>query len=193
MQKVSNSLVCHLSLLTALSQLEQSIRNCVGTGKFRLVSFGDWPARYQLPLEAKFANVALPDFVSANFLNVLDLHYDMGISAGHPAPAVSTIVELLRANDLEPNEDKWRAKTDGASLVRILNRMIRTFKGRSTAGGLKPDGPSSLGVNNESTEESKTELVKRDRSRSRSRDRNSEQPNGKYNFARASFQYAATH
>jgi len=47
--------------------------------------------------------------------------------------------------------------------VRILNRMIRTFKTRFDGQG--------LATNNESTEESKTEVKKRDRSRSGSRDR----------------------
>ena len=58
-------------------------------------------------------------------MNVLDLHYDQNPS-GQP---VGTIEDLLRVNELEPVPNETKAKTDGASLVRILNRMFRTYKG----------------------------------------------------------------
>ena len=38
------------------------------------------------------------------------------------------------ANELELIQSETKAKTDGASLVRIMNRMIRTFKTSKTSG-----------------------------------------------------------
>ena len=134
-----------------------------------MCSFGDWVVHYALALDAQRCGVTLPESIKSNFVNVLDLHYDQNPSGPH----VSTIEELLKANELELSENsatELKAKTDGASLVRILNRMIRTHK-------TKFDG-TGMAANNESTEESKTE-VKRDRSRSRSRD-NQESTDGKF-------------
>ena len=71
---------------------------------------------------------------------------------------MGSIEDLLRVNELEPVANETKAKADGASLVRILNRMIRTFKGQSNAS------------RTESTEESKTEETKRERSRSRGKE-----------------------
>ena len=129
----------------------------MGSGKYRVCAFGDWSIKYQLPLEALRCGTALPESISANFVNVLDLHFDMNPSGQN----VKSLEDLLRVNELEPIANEWKAKTDGASLVRIMNRMLRTFKTRF-------DG-QTMATHNESTEESKTE-VKRDRSRSRSRD-----------------------
>lgn len=120
--------------------------------------------RYQLALEAQRCSTALPESISSNFVNVLELHYEQT-----PTAHAGTIEELLKVNELEPILNEWTAKTNGASLVRILNRMIRTYKTRFEGQG--------LATNNESTEESKTE-VKRDRSRSRSRD-NQDSTDGK--------------
>lgn len=125
--------------------------------KFKVCAFGDWTMRYQLTLDALRNETALPEVLSNNFVNVLDLHYDQNGSGPH----VATIEELLKVYELEPIANEYRAKTDGASLVRVLNRMIRSFKTKFEGQG--------MATNNESTEESKTEL-KRDRSRSRSRD-----------------------
>lgn len=88
---------------------------------------------------------------------------------------MASLEDLLKVNELEPIANEWKAKTDGASLVRVLNRMLRTFKAKFDGQG--------LATNNESTEESKTE-VKRDRSRSRSRD-NQESTDGKCSFKEA--------
>ena len=98
--------------------------------KFRVCSFGDWVVRYQLALEALRCGTVLPETISANFLNVLELHYDQ-----NPASRVGTLDELLMANELEQIPSETKAKTDGASLVRILNRMIRTFKTSKIGGG----------------------------------------------------------
>ena len=136
----------------------------VGSGKYRICSFGDWVVHYALALDAQRSGVTLPETFKSNFVNVLDLHYDQNPSGPH----VATIEELLKANDLEASPTAatdLRAKTDGASLVRILNRMIRTHKTRF-------DG-QNMAANNESTEESKTE-VKRDRSRSRSQEKSTD-------------------
>jgi len=43
-------------------------------------AFGDWTVRYQLALEALRCNTPLPEAISANFVNVLDLHYDQNPS-----------------------------------------------------------------------------------------------------------------
>ena len=99
----------------------------------------------------------MPEQISANFLNVLELHYDQ-----NPTSQVSSLEELLIANELELIRSETKAKTDGASLVRILNRMIRSFKTQKAQ-------PMVLTNFNESTEESKME-VKRGRSRSRSQE-----------------------
>ena len=79
--------------------------------------------RYQLALEALKHGVDLPQPRTQNFLNVLELHYDHS-----PLVQVSTLDELLAANELELIQSETKAKTDGASLVRILNRMIRTHR-----------------------------------------------------------------
>lgn len=100
----------------------------------------------------------MPESISANFLNVLELHYDQ-----NPNSRVSTLDELLMANELELIQSETKAKTDGASLVRILNRMIRTFKTSKTGGS--GQGSMIMTNYNESTEESKME-VKRGRSHS---------------------------
>jgi len=52
----------------------------VGSGKYRVCAFGDWPVKYQLPLEALRSGTALPESISANFVNVLDLHFDQNPS-----------------------------------------------------------------------------------------------------------------
>ena len=100
-------------------------------------------------------------------MNVLGLHYDQNPSGPH----ASSIEELLKANELEPIVGESKAKTDGASLVRILNRMVRSFKTRLEGQGMA----------HESTEDSKPE-GKRERSRSRERD-NNESTDGKFNIA----------
>lgn len=113
-----------------------------------------------LPLDALRCGLTLPESLKANFLNVLELHYDQNPGGPH----ASSIEDLLRIHELEPlpnQATEMKAKLDSASLVRVLNRMIRTYKTRFDGQG--------MATNNESTEESKTE-VKRDRSRSRSRD-----------------------
>ena len=78
-------------------------------------------------------------------------------------PNASSMSELLKANELEPIQGETKAKTDGGSLVRILNRMIRAHKTRFEVQSLTTMN------NNESTEESKTD-IKQGRSRSRSRE-----------------------
>lgn len=157
--KLTNDLVKSqgVSFTEALDKLRKSVETVVGGSKYRVCSFGDWPVRYQLALEAIRCGTAVPESISANFVNVLDLHYSQNAAGPH----CSSLDELLKANELESISSEWQAKTDGASLVRILNRMIRTFKA-------KFEGQAFVN-NNESTEESKTE-VKRDRSRSRSRE-----------------------
>ena len=143
-------------------QMTTSLTNVVGSGKYRVCSFGDWPVRYALALDALRAGITLPTAITSNFSNVLELHYDQNPAGPH----VSSIPELLAVHELEPiaaQETELRAKSDGASLVRILNRMIRTFKTRYDVQGMT--------TNNESTEESKTEVKKRERSRSGSREK----------------------
>ena len=137
----------------------------VGAGKYRICAFGDWTVKYQLALEALRGGTTLPESVSSNFVNLLELHYDQ-----NPTAHCGSLEELLKLNELEPIANDTKAKTDGASIVRILNRMIRTAKTRFDGQG--------MANTNESTEESKTE-VKRDRSRSRSRD-GQESTDGKY-------------
>ena len=124
--------------------------------------------RYALALDALRLGLSVPEVITSNFTNVLELHYDQNPAGPH----ASSIEELLRVHELEPIANQaleLKAKSDGASLVRILNRMLRTVKTRFDGQG--------MAANNESTEESKTE-VKRDRSRSRSRD-NQESTDGK--------------
>lgn len=53
-----------------------SIEATIGQGKFKVVSFGDWPVRYQLVLEALRCGTALPQSIHENFINVLELHYE---------------------------------------------------------------------------------------------------------------------
>lgn len=156
-----------VTLQQAFDKFSTSLNNVVGSGKYRICSFGDWVVHYALALDAQRSGVTLPETFKSNFVNVLDLHYDQNPSGPH----VATIEELLKANDLEASPTAatdLRAKTDGASLVRILNRMIRTHKTRF-------DG-QNMAANNESTEESKTE-VKRDRSRSRSQEKSTDAAN----------------
>ena len=148
-------------------QLQTSLTNVVGSGKYRVCSFGDWVVHYALALDCQRSGAKLPESLKSNFVNILDLHYDQNPAGPHAA----NIDELLKANELELSATaatELKAKTDGASLVRILNRMIRSHLA-------KFDG---MAATNESTEESKTE-VKKDRSRSRSRDKE-ESTTGKY-------------
>ena len=148
-------------------QLQTSLTNVVGSGKYRVCSFGDWVVHYALALDCQRSGAKLPESLKSNFVNILDLHYDQNPAGPHAA----NIEELLKANELELSATaatELKAKTDGASLVRILNRMIRSHLA-------KFDG---MAATNESTEESKTE-VKKDRSRSRSRDKE-ESTTGKY-------------
>ena len=139
------------------------MNNVVGGGKFRVCCFGDWPVHYALALDAKRTGITVPSAITSNFVNILELHYDQNPAGPH----VSSITELLAVHELEPiaaQANELAAKTQGASLVRILNRMIRTFKTRFDGQG--------MATNNESTEESKIEMKRqRDRSRSRSRER----------------------
>lgn len=144
----------------------------VGGGKYRICAFGDWTVKYQLALEALRAGTTLPESVTSNFVNLLELHYDQ-----NPTAHCGSLEELLKLNELEPIANDTKAKTDGASIVRILNRMIRTAKTRFDGQG--------MANTNESTEESKTE-VKRDRSRSRSRD-GQESTDGKYQLRENDF------
>ena len=134
-----------------------SLNNTVGSGKYRVCSFGDWPVRYALALDALRAGVALPNAITSNFVNILELHYDQNPAGPH----VSSIAELLTVHELEPiaaQESELRAKSDGASLVRILNRMIRSAKTGGSGQG--------MATNNESTQDSKNDSKRRDRSRS---------------------------
>ena len=80
----------------------------MGSGKYRVCAFGDWSVKYQLPLEALRCGTALPDSISANFVNVLDLHFDMNPSGQN----VKSLEDLLRVNELEPIANEWKAKTD---------------------------------------------------------------------------------
>ena len=134
----------------------------VGQSKFRVCSFGDWVVRYQLALEAMRCGTALPEYISSNFLNVLELHYDQ-----NPSNFVSTLEELLLANELDLIKSETKAKTDGASLVRILNRMIRTYKTQKASQLLTM---STMANFNESTEESKADYKQIIRERSRSQE-----------------------
>ena len=149
--------------------MNASLTNVVGSGKFRICTLGDWPVKYQLALDALRCGLTLPaQIAGAEVANVAELHYEQC-----PGAPVATIDDLLRVNELEPitaSPSEMKAKTDGASLVRVLNRMIRSYKARFDGQG--------MALNNESTEESKTE-VKRDRSRSRERD-NQMSTDGKY-------------
>ena len=141
-----------------------------GNGKYRVCSFGDWPVRYQLALEALRVGTRLPQSINDNFINLLELHYEQ-----NPAgPIASSLEEMLVAYELNPNDAETKCKTDGASLVRILNRMIRSYKTRV-------EGHSLTVNNNESTEESKIS-IKQDRTRSRSRERQDPLIHGKYSF-----------
>mmetsp|Transcript_42306 Transcript_42306/g.55749 ORF Transcript_42306/g.55749 Transcript_42306/m.55749 type:complete len:249 (+) Transcript_42306:469-1215(+) len=135
-----------------------SVNSVVGSGKYRICSFGDWPVRYALALDALRCGTALPETLTSSFVNVVELHYDQNTAGPH----VSTIEELLRVHELEPissGDSELKAKSDGASLVRVLNRMIRTFKTRFDGQG--------MATLNESTEESKPDVKRRSRSRSR--------------------------
>ena len=84
-----------------------------------MCTFGDWPVKYQLGLDAMRNGIALPNLP---FVNMLELQYELSSQPVH------TLEELLKANHLEPTEDKTKAKTDLASIVRGLNRMIRSYK-----------------------------------------------------------------
>ena len=139
----------------------RSLTSTVGSGKYRVCSFGDWPVRYALSLDATRLGLVVPEALTNNFVNVLELHFDQNPTGPH----VSDINELLRVHELEPiasQQQELRAKSNGASLVRVLNRMIRTY--RTYAGY---SGAGYQATYNESTQESKVEF-KRDRSRSRS-------------------------
>ena len=145
-----------------------SLNTVVGSGKYRVCSFGDWPVRYALALDALRAGVALPNAITSNFVNILELHYDQNPAGPH----VSSIAELLTVHELEPiaaQESELRAKSDGASLVRILNRMIRSAKTGGSGQG--------MATNNESTQDSKNDSKRRDRSRSPD---NQESTDGKF-------------
>lgn len=48
----------------------------MGSGKYRVCSFGDWPVKYQLVLESLRCKVTAPAGILENFTNVLELHYD---------------------------------------------------------------------------------------------------------------------
>ena len=65
-----------ITFTDALEKLTRSIELTIGNGKYRVVSFGDWPVRYQMALEALACGTALPEKISAHFVNVLDLHYE---------------------------------------------------------------------------------------------------------------------
>merc|ERR1711976_536963 len=157
--KVTQELVTSqgVSLNEALSKFTTSVNNVVGGGKFRVCCFGDWPVHYALALDAKRTGITVPSAITSNFVNILELHYDQNPAGPH----VSSITELLAVHELEPiaaQANELAAKTQGASLVRILNRMIRTFKTRFDGQG--------MATNNESTQDSKTDSKRRDRSRS---------------------------
>lgn len=114
-----------VSLQQALDKLQTSLTNVVGSGKYRVCSFGDWVVHYALALDCQRSGAKLPESLKSNFVNILDLHYDQNPAGPHAA----NIEELLKANELEPSPTaatELKAKTDGASLVRILNRMIRS-------------------------------------------------------------------
>ena len=70
----------------------------VGVAKFRVVSFGDWPVRVALALDALRCGLTLPESITANFVNVLELHYDQNPGGPH----ASSIEDLLRIHELEP-------------------------------------------------------------------------------------------
>lgn len=105
------------------------IKNSVGQSKYFVCAFGDWTVRYQLSLEALRCHKPLTEAISANFVNILELHYDQNQS-GHP---VGTLEELLRINELELIANENKAKTDLTSMIRIINRMIRMFKEQGMA------------------------------------------------------------
>jgi len=98
--KVTQELVSSqgVSFSAALDKLTGSLNTVVGSGKFRVCSFGDWPVRYALALEALRCNVTVPDALVSNFVNVLELHYDQNPAGPH----VSSIAELLSVHELEP-------------------------------------------------------------------------------------------
>ena len=79
------------------------------------------------------------------------------------------------ANELELIKSETKAKTDGASLVRILNRMIRTYK---TAQRTTPPMTNNF---NESTEESKVDCSKQG-ARSRSRSQEAQENHCKWSY-----------
>ena len=149
-----------------------SLTNVVGSGKYRVCSFGDWPVRYALALDALRAGITLPTAITSNFSNVLELHYDQNLTGPH----VSSISELLAVHELEPiaaQDTELRAKSDGASLVRILNRMVRSSK-----------TPGQGMAANESTQDSKNDSKRRDRSRSPD---NQESTDGKFKTSNSPF------
>lgn len=60
----------------ALDKMTSSLTRIVGNGKFRVCSFGDWPVRYALELDAKRCGISVPASITSNFVNALELHYD---------------------------------------------------------------------------------------------------------------------
>lgn len=88
--------------------------------------------------------MTVPSAITSNFVNILELHYEQNPAGLHVG---TEIEDLLRVNELELIEAQAsdpKAKFVSASLVRVLNRMIRAYK---TGQG--------IAVNSESTEESK--------------------------------------
>lgn len=117
----------------AIEKLTSSLNSTVGNGKFRVCSFGDWPVRYALELDAKRCGISVPASLTSNFVNALELHYDANPSG---KPVGNDIADLLRVNELEglaAAASEPRAKADGASLVRVMNRMVRAAKGQDLA------------------------------------------------------------
>lgn len=76
----------------------RSLTTTVGSGKYRICSFGDWSVRYVLALDALRIGLVVPEALTNNFINVLELHYDQNPTGPH----VADINDLLRVHELEP-------------------------------------------------------------------------------------------
>ena len=90
-----------MSFQAALLKLETSINNSRGASReasYKVCTFGDWPVLYQLALDAIRCGIELPEALTSNLTNLLELHYE-NIASGEP---VSTLEELLSAHSLSP-------------------------------------------------------------------------------------------
>ena len=75
-----------VSVAESIEKLTMHLRQIYGaenSKRVKICSFGDWPVRYQLPLEAlRYEAVQLPEAFSTNFINILELYYELSKAEG---------------------------------------------------------------------------------------------------------------